>query len=303
MNKRSILLKFISVMIFAGTILLTGKLNAKIFSIDPAYEKTEEGNEAYLKGNYEESLKYYLKAKQKSEDLPQAWLNLGNAYWYLNKIDESLKSYENALKIDTSFKNTGVALPFNLGNAYVKKALDEEMLKEGQSPQLLQQAIEMYQKALSLDSTDNEVKTNLELTQDILARLVPQPPQPQSGANENQKDKHNQDSTGNQQNQQSNSDSTNRNDSDKKQGEREQKTKEQLAKEMGIDQEQMEEFLKQLEEYEKLSQNYFQPTERDREKYKQNDPFEIMMRRFQMPMEQFFNKPKEGDSKSIQKDW
>jgi tetratricopeptide (TPR) repeat protein len=59
----------------------------------------EKGNRAYQEGQYREALEFYLEAETQTEGFAINY-NLGNAYYKLNKIPESILHYERALKFE-----------------------------------------------------------------------------------------------------------------------------------------------------------------------------------------------------------
>ena len=70
-------------------------------SLDYARDQFSLGNEAYMKGDYETALNHYLEAETKTEGLAINY-NLGNAYFKLGDIPESILHYERALRFDPS---------------------------------------------------------------------------------------------------------------------------------------------------------------------------------------------------------
>jgi len=70
-------------------------------SLDYARDQFSQGNEAYMKGDYETALNHYLEAETKTEGLAINY-NLGNAYFKLGEIPESILHYERALRFDPS---------------------------------------------------------------------------------------------------------------------------------------------------------------------------------------------------------
>ncbi len=64
-----------------------------------AIEEFELGNDAYRQGDYETALDHYLLAEPQLEGLAINY-NLGNAYFKLGQIPESILHYERALKFD-----------------------------------------------------------------------------------------------------------------------------------------------------------------------------------------------------------
>lgn len=59
----------------------------------------------YKLGDYEQALKYYLKAVDTNNPDKVVFEHLGDLYLELNKIEKAIESYKNALKIDSDYKN------------------------------------------------------------------------------------------------------------------------------------------------------------------------------------------------------
>lgn len=70
-------------------------------SLDYAKDQFSLGNDAYMKGDYETALNHYLEAEPNTEGLGINY-NLGNAYFKLGELPESILHYERALRFDPS---------------------------------------------------------------------------------------------------------------------------------------------------------------------------------------------------------
>jgi len=57
-----------------------------------------EGNKAYSDGNYENAVMHYSKILENDFESGELYFNLGNAYYKLNEIGNSIYYYEKALK-------------------------------------------------------------------------------------------------------------------------------------------------------------------------------------------------------------
>ncbi len=60
----------------------------------------ESGNQAYNDQKYDLAIEYYNSAIDDKSDCWQAYVGLGNCYYYQKKFKDSLKNYEIALKMD-----------------------------------------------------------------------------------------------------------------------------------------------------------------------------------------------------------
>ncbi len=73
-----------------------------------------QGNVAYKKGNYEEAIKFYSEAIEKTPDFADAYNNRGTVKMASNKLEEAIVDFEKALSIDNEF----ILAKYNLGEAY-----------------------------------------------------------------------------------------------------------------------------------------------------------------------------------------
>lgn len=111
------------------------------------------GDVLYQKKNYEEALKAYQDAIQKSDDLKlqaQGYYNIGNTLYRLNKWPESILAYQQALKLDPNDEDA----KYNL--EYVRAKLKENAEKQPQEQQNQQQQQQNQQQ----DSQQNQNDQN-----------------------------------------------------------------------------------------------------------------------------------------------
>jgi tetratricopeptide (TPR) repeat protein len=108
-----------------------------------------QGNQQLKEQNYSSAFDAYVKTLEFEPFAPEIHLNLGLTYEGQQQPEKAMPSYENALKYAQSNEMKFASL-FNQAQLLGKdKKVDE--------------ALEFYQKALSLDPTSKEVKTNIEL--------------------------------------------------------------------------------------------------------------------------------------------
>jgi tetratricopeptide (TPR) repeat protein len=91
-----------------------------------------QGNVAYKKGNYEEAIKFYSEAIEKTPEFADAYNNRGTVKMASNKLEEAIADFEKALSIDNEF----ILAKYNLGEAYSNtNELDKslELLKQIES--------------------------------------------------------------------------------------------------------------------------------------------------------------------------
>ena len=57
-----------------------------------------EGNSAYNEGNFEKAISHYNSILEKGKHSSDLYFNMGNAYYRLNRVAESIFYYEKAVK-------------------------------------------------------------------------------------------------------------------------------------------------------------------------------------------------------------
>ncbi len=80
-------------------VLLSIGFNADAQDMTTAKTAFEQANEAYKSGNYKEALALYQQAAEDTKGVTINY-NLGNTYFKMNKLPESILHYERALKFD-----------------------------------------------------------------------------------------------------------------------------------------------------------------------------------------------------------
>jgi len=116
------------------------------------FKHIQNAKEAYGQGRYERAAKEFeIVAKEKRT--PQAWYDLGNAYYRMGEYQKALESYE---KVQTTQKELEFRKLHNMGNSYFKLGN-------------YQKAVEFYQKALALKK-DPDTLYNLKLARRMLKK-------------------------------------------------------------------------------------------------------------------------------------
>ncbi len=113
------------------------------------------GDALYQKRNYEEALKSYQNAVQKTNDpklQAQSYYNLGNALFRLDKWQESIAAYQQALKLNPADEDA----KFNL--EYVRRKIKENAQKQPQDQQQQQQQQNQQQDQQQNSQDQNEGK-------------------------------------------------------------------------------------------------------------------------------------------------
>ncbi len=113
------------------------------------------GDALYQKRNYEEALKSYQSAVQKSNDpklQAQGYYNLGNTLFRLDKWQESIAAYQQALKLNPNDEDA----KFNL--EYVRRKIKENAQKQPQDQQQQQQQDQQQQQQPQNQQNGDEQK-------------------------------------------------------------------------------------------------------------------------------------------------
>jgi Ca-activated chloride channel family protein len=127
-------------------------------------DAVEQGNEAYLKGDYQTALEKYHVAETDLPESPELEYNMAGALHHEGKYEEAVERYSRALN-STDIGVEGRA-HYNLGNTYFRM-------------QDYQNAILAYQETLDIDPSDVDAKFNLELARKMLKEQMQQQEQDQ----------------------------------------------------------------------------------------------------------------------------
>ncbi len=108
----------------------------------------KQGNEAYKKGEYDKASGSYQHVIQKNPENATAQFNNGNALYKSDKKEESIKAYDNSIKL--------LGSPAEKSNAYYNKGVVLQNEKK------LPECIEAYKNALKLDPSNEDARQNLQ---------------------------------------------------------------------------------------------------------------------------------------------
>jgi tetratricopeptide (TPR) repeat protein len=95
--------KKLATLISLFTVLLCTAQNNKLF---------EQATEAYNAGNYDQAVNYYNDILNNGEHSTAVYFNLGNSYYKLNQIAESIYFYEKALLLSPNDQETKTNLSY-----------------------------------------------------------------------------------------------------------------------------------------------------------------------------------------------
>lgn len=230
-------------------------------SAEPIAERVTEGNRLFGQNDLEGAMGLYQDAHTDAPESPEISYNIGNVYSSLNKHDEAVQSFLEAVqKGDAELK---AQAQFNLGNAHYRKAQQKE------SAEKLEEALDLAKKSLDLYKQcrhtrkvsqgnryreDPDLNHNIQFVQrevrrirdKILKRMKEQQKEQKDQQKQDQQQKQEQQQQRQQQAQQKNQEQQKQ---EQQKGKDEQKQKEQKAQKMTPEQAQA--LLKQLTEKEK----------------------------------------------------
>ncbi|UCF35533.1 MAG: tetratricopeptide repeat protein [Acidobacteriota bacterium] len=146
--------------------------------------QTREGNKLFGEQRYDEARDKYIEGLEAAPESPLIKYNLGDAEYKLEKFQEAVNAYNEALSSeDRQIKAQSL---YNLGNAYYRLGK-------------FQESSEAYKDALRIDPSDREAKFNLEKA---LRQLQMNPPQQSQNQDDQEpEDKEEEDQSGNSQQQ------------------------------------------------------------------------------------------------------
>jgi len=125
-----------------------------ILGIAPPKGPTDMGNDALVSGNPKEALEFYRNALEDDPESPEAYYNLGNAYYRLGSFDAALAAYLKAASLDPEMADAF----YNSGNASFRMNKFEDALK-------------LYERADGLRPDDPDTLYNIELTKKIIEEM------------------------------------------------------------------------------------------------------------------------------------
>ncbi|MFC1736322.1 tetratricopeptide repeat protein [Candidatus Hydrogenedentota bacterium] len=132
----------------------------------------------YKEKRYAEAKQKYSQAQVKDPDNPIISLNLGDAHYRVEELDEAAKAFSLSTAADE--KLVASRANYNLGTAMVKAGAPQ------QNMEMLQQALGAYKNALILNPGNEDAKYNLEITQKLVKEIEEQQQENQDQNDENQ---------------------------------------------------------------------------------------------------------------------
>jgi len=142
------------------------------FSSFPSDSLASPGEEAYQREDYITATEYYQEALKNEPDNRTLHYNLGVAAYKNNLFQESIESFNNALKSnDISLQEKAY---YNRGNAQYRKGEENITASPEKTVELWQNAQESYESVLQLQPDNLKAKQNNEIVKKKLAELQKQ---------------------------------------------------------------------------------------------------------------------------------
>ena len=188
-------------------------------------KSVQEGNKNFKNGQFDEAMKNYEEALQKSPESDVGNFNAGAALYKQGRYQESVERTQKALLSEN--KEIQQKAQYNLGNAFYKWGISEEDKNISSAIKKVEQSLSHYEKALSMRKDDEDAQSNDEFVKKELERLKKKQQEEQQKKSQEKQNNQNQQ----QQQQQTPSENKDKSSSDQKQKNEEQKFSEEGAKE------------------------------------------------------------------------
>jgi Flp pilus assembly protein TadD len=149
-----ILMIFFITVIDSGCLTNTSKtpvVSTQTTSVPVATSLHEMGFDAYIKGDYENALWYFNQSLAANPKYTRAWVDKGNVLLRLNRTEESIQAYDNALELEN-----------NLANVWNSRG--EALMKIGN----FTGALESFNKSLEIAPEYSAAKNNRDLVLEML---------------------------------------------------------------------------------------------------------------------------------------
>lgn len=159
---------------FIYTPLITGLMLFVLpFESDAASTKDliQEGNVAYLSGEYDKALAAYEEASVDAPESPFIYFNKGTALYKKGDYSSAIEAFEKA-----ALKSKDLALEakakFNLGNCLFREAERQSDSDLNKSLEACQKSIAHYQESLELDPDLTEAAENIEVVRLVMKNIL-----------------------------------------------------------------------------------------------------------------------------------
>lgn len=150
-------------------VILTLLVASPCFAGQKTKKEVKRGNSLYAKGEFKEALKRYENAFLNSPDSDVVNFDLGAALYKMEDYREAISHFEKALI--SKDKSIEQKASYNIGNGKYKYAIGKRDENLPECIDLLKQALHHYERAIELDSQDEDAKYNYELTKRGIEQL------------------------------------------------------------------------------------------------------------------------------------
>ena len=133
-------------------------------------KEVKKGNLLYNNGEFNEALKQYEEAILKDPDSDVVNFNIGAALYKTEDYKAAMRHFERSLV--TEEKTLEAIADYNLGNAEYKYGISKETENVEEAIGLLKRSLGHYEKAIALNSDDEDAKFNYDFVKEELERLL-----------------------------------------------------------------------------------------------------------------------------------
>ena len=130
----------------------------------------KQGNELYQGGKLDEALKSYNQALTAAPQEPLINFNIGNGLYRKAQYKEAAQAYEKALL--SGDKKIEAGANYNIGNCKFKQGKFKESSDLAGAVAEYRSALDYYKRAMELDPNDMDAKFNYEFVERLLKTLI-----------------------------------------------------------------------------------------------------------------------------------